>query len=148
MVACIAALILAGTADASAPGPHQVGRALMDLDDVRVGLPGLEAPRTLRCDVWYPAPYRKKLPEWTTYGSKHVEEVGPARGCWPVVLFSHGLAAWNTQCDSLCRHWASHGFVVLAVDHPGSWEYPFIFENARALAPSIQHFHKPLGLPR
>jgi dienelactone hydrolase len=37
----------------------------------------------------------------------------------PVLLFSHGLGAFRTQSANLTTHLASHGYVVVAVDHPG-----------------------------
>lgn len=39
-------------------------------------------------------------------------------GALPVVLFSHGLAAFRSQSSFLTAHLASWGFVVVAPDHP------------------------------
>lgn len=39
-------------------------------------------------------------------------------GPWPVVLFSHGLAAYRSQSSFFTAHLASWGFVVAAPDHP------------------------------
>ena len=36
---------------------------------------------------------------------------------FPVVVFSHGLAAMRTICCGICSDLASHGFVVAAVEH-------------------------------
>ncbi|MEZ4318336.1 MAG: alpha/beta hydrolase [Myxococcota bacterium] len=38
----------------------------------------------------------------------------------PVVVFSHGLGGVRWQSPFFVEHLASHGFVVVAVDHPGS----------------------------
>jgi dienelactone hydrolase len=40
-----------------------------------------------------------------------------AEGRFPVVLFSHGFAAWRTQSTFLTSHLASWGFVVAAPEH-------------------------------
>ena len=43
-----------------------------------------------------------------------------------VVLFSHGLGGTREAATYLCEHWASHGYAVVAMQHPGSdksiWE--------------------------
>lgn len=41
-----------------------------------------------------------------------------ADGDWPVVVFSHGLGGMRSQNTALAMDLASHGFVVLALDHP------------------------------
>lgn len=43
---------------------------------------------------------------------------GPA----PVVLFSHGLGGSRQAATYLGRHWASHGYVCVFMQHPGSDE--------------------------
>ena len=41
------------------------------------------------------------------------------RGPYPVIIFAHGTAGFRHQSLAQMTHWASHGFVVAAVDHPG-----------------------------
>jgi predicted dienelactone hydrolase len=36
---------------------------------------------------------------------------------FPVIVFSHGLAAMRTICSGICSDLASQGFVVAAVEH-------------------------------
>jgi platelet-activating factor acetylhydrolase len=36
---------------------------------------------------------------------------------WPLVLFSHGLGCCRTTYSRVCYDMASHGFVVVAVEH-------------------------------
>lgn len=43
----------------------------------------------------------------------------PASG-WPAVVFAHGFLLKPTDYDVILDHVASHGFVVLSVDYPGS----------------------------
>lgn len=45
--------------------------------------------------------------------------VRPIReGRYPLLLFSHGFASDIDQYDALLRHWASHGYISIAVRHP------------------------------
>jgi len=53
----------------------------------------------------------------------HVEE-----GKTPLILFSHGLAAHKHMYSAFLKEWASHGFIVAAVDHPESVFLPVIDE--------------------
>ena len=41
------------------------------------------------------------------------------RGPYPVVIFIHGTAGYAAQSAQLTAYWASQGFVVIAMDHPG-----------------------------
>jgi predicted dienelactone hydrolase len=41
-------------------------------------------------------------------------------GPFPVIVFSHGLGGSRESYEYLGRHWASHGYVVLHVQHQGS----------------------------
>ncbi len=39
-------------------------------------------------------------------------------GPYPVIVFVHGTAGFRAQSMSLMTAWASHGFIVVAADHP------------------------------
>ena len=41
-------------------------------------------------------------------------------GSAPVIIFSHGLGGTRDGYEYLGRHWASHGFVTVHLQHPGS----------------------------
>jgi predicted dienelactone hydrolase len=43
-----------------------------------------------------------------------------AGGPLPVIIFSHGLGRSREDYAYLGRHWASHGYVAVLVQHPGS----------------------------
>ena len=43
-------------------------------------------------------------------------------GKFPVILFSHGLGGSREGGNRWAAHWASHGFVVVAMQHPGTDE--------------------------
>jgi pimeloyl-ACP methyl ester carboxylesterase len=45
-------------------------------------------------------------------------QVASAAGSFPVVIFSHGWGGTRTQSTFLMEELASHGYVVVAIDHP------------------------------
>jgi predicted dienelactone hydrolase len=44
----------------------------------------------------------------------------PAPGSWPVIVFSHGFGGIRFQSYFLTERLATHGFIVIAPDHPGN----------------------------
>lgn len=38
----------------------------------------------------------------------------------PVILFTHGLGSVRTELKYLAEHLASHGYIIVAIEHPGS----------------------------
>jgi len=36
---------------------------------------------------------------------------------WKVIIFSHGLGSNMTNFSALCGWWASHGYIVVSVQH-------------------------------
>jgi predicted dienelactone hydrolase len=93
---------------------------------------GDDAPLTV--ELWYPAsehhrgqdldPAHKDrfevLPGFPTGAQDAVRDAAPADGRYPVIGFSHGFGTDRRQSSFLCTHWASHGYVVCAPDHPGN----------------------------
>ncbi len=77
-------------------------------------------------EVWYPAieptgedpsPYLEVPMAGTAYReAKPAAEGGP----FPLIAFSHGSRGIRYQSIYLTEHWAQHGFVVVAPDHPGN----------------------------
>jgi hypothetical protein len=41
------------------------------------------------------------------------------KGPYPVMIFIHGTGGYRAQSLRQVTHWASHGYVVMAMDHPG-----------------------------
>lgn len=82
----------------AAPGPFQVESFLADWRDPTRN-------RTVPVKVYYP-----------TQGGQ------PAPGPLPVILFSHGLGGSREAYSYLGRHWGSHGYVCVHLQHPGSDE--------------------------
>jgi dienelactone hydrolase len=90
---------------ASATATYRVGRRQVEFtDQSRVtdpnpGQPGNKTQgRTLPTTIWYPA--------------------APARGPFPVILFSHGLLGLPADYQAIATRWASAGFVVVAPTYP------------------------------
>ena len=100
-------------------GPYGVGVITLDLVDAsrpteaNRGYPG--APdRALPTDVWYPAAASAEMPEQPdapAYASD---------GPYPLILFAHGFSSFRRQSVSYMQHLASHGYVVAAMDFPGT----------------------------
>jgi predicted dienelactone hydrolase len=74
-----------------------------------------------------PGPFAVELVDETWHDEKrdrdlpirlYVPSKTPAPG--PVLLFSHGLGGSREACSYLGRHWASHGYLVVFLQHPGS----------------------------
>lgn len=109
-------------------GDHPVGVTSIEVTDVVRG-------RTLPVEVWYPAAHREVGVSPVVY---EVEALGVAvaqlrspagarrdtspwrnGGPRPVVLLSHGATSTRFANVSLSEVLASHGYIVVAPDHPG-----------------------------
>lgn len=117
-------------------GPHRIGmRSLYLTDSGREEKHGGGA-REFVAAIWYPAQAVKgratvyRDPEALTARSHHqrlvethtIQEapVLPEPKGWPVVFFSPSSGGYRTQNTFLCEELASHGYVVVGVDHPYS----------------------------
>lgn len=131
LLALAAALVLTGVGVpvlASRPdaptygmrGPYTVGTREFTIPD---------PVRPLDVAVWYPALNPSGAPEEVVYRVGLLS--GPGRalldappdasdGPYPLIVFSHGLSALNYLYAQYVEHLASHGFVVIAANHPGS----------------------------
>lgn len=95
-----------------------------------------QAERELMIQVWYPAapsrrpfaPYRRRSE--TTLQSSYQSvlptnsrleaPVSNGNGHFPVLLFSPGWGGRRTQNTYLAEELASHGYIVVGIDHPGN----------------------------
>lgn len=105
------------------PGPYPVGTRELRIEDAA------NAGRPLVGTVWYPAIKGPNDKEQTTYTAGLLSDTGraireaapePKGGPYPLIIFSHGFMGLRLQSLWYTEHLASYGFVVLAVDHPGS----------------------------
>jgi predicted dienelactone hydrolase len=121
-----------------ADGPHQVGTTRVDLTDSARG-------RTLTAQLWFPTDaiaadvaitMLEADPHRTQYGhlldaaptcptrTLHVAlDAAPSAGPWPLVAFSHCHDCVRFSEATVAARLASHGFVVVAVDHTGNTIY-------------------------
>lgn len=108
-------------------GPHPAGvRDRTWTDETR--------DRALPISIWYPADdaHRGQDLDDATRDEFHpfvlapkvkqdaVRDAAPREGPFPLVVFSHGFGGVKTQSTHFCTHLASHGYVVVAMDHVGN----------------------------
>ncbi|MFY9823361.1 MAG: acetylhydrolase [Thermoanaerobaculia bacterium] len=74
--------------------------------------PGPYAVATVSYD-WTDSTRNRKVPVKIYYPEK-------GQGPFPVIVFSHGLGGSRNGYEYLGRHWASHGYVSVHVQHLGS----------------------------
>ncbi len=103
--------------DPSAPGPFDVGVTTLSFTDDR--------GKALVAEVWYPAlpdpgdepdPYPPTALSLSAYRDA---PAATAAGPFPLIAFTHGHVAIRFQSAFLMEQLASHGFVLVAPDHPG-----------------------------
>jgi dienelactone hydrolase len=115
------------TYDPFARGPFPVGVQTRSVrDDAR--------DRELPLEIWYPAAdahagrdldditrdrYRL-LPALPETAQDAERNAAPREGRFPLVGFSHGFGGHRRQSTFYCTHLASHGYVVVAMDHVGN----------------------------
>jgi predicted dienelactone hydrolase len=135
--------------DPSQPGPWRVGVHTMQLTDPA-------RARTFAVEVWYPVDPQHVDGSDNRYeldiiipiasiASPARRDATPAPGTWPLVAFSHGYGGIRFQSYFMTEQLASHGFVVVAPDHPGNTLADFTqLGNAAATAQSA--IDRPLDL--
>ncbi|MEI6701147.1 MAG: alpha/beta fold hydrolase, partial [Actinomycetota bacterium] len=80
--------------------------------------------RLLGVDCWYPAtettnPSTYELLPGIGFTSVAGDAAPPAASAHSLIVFSHGRSGNRLAYSQLCETLASHGHVVIAVDHPG-----------------------------
>lgn len=103
----------------------------------------VRAGRPLAVEVWYPATDAHRgadvaeatrdaydlIPGFPPGWQEAVRDAAPRQGTYPLIVFSHGFGAHRRQSTFLCTHFASHGYVVAAMDHTGNT----VFETIQAM---------------
>ena len=99
----------------------------------------LEQPsgRPLTCEVWYPAPDTSVEVE-QHYGGAYLGRAArdaPVRegGRYALLVLSHGLRGTRFDLSWLAEGLAAEGFIVVAVDHPGSDATTYVESEAPKL---------------
>lgn len=119
------------SSDDAAPGPWVVGARSVRIGnlDVEIFYPAVlaptdkRAPKTYDVRAWLPDSEKGKITDDKAPKQRcdcfDGLDIDATHGPYPVVQFVHGTAGFRTQSLALETHWASHGFVVVAADHPG-----------------------------
>ncbi|WP_245931948.1 alpha/beta hydrolase family protein [Marinomonas aquiplantarum] len=86
-----------------------------------------ESDRPLKVSVWYPSkdvfPTEKVAENLAFFGTKVVRIGTPLSGQYPLVVISHGYRGnWRNQ-NWLATKLAHDGYVVAALDHPGTTSF-------------------------
>lgn len=122
-------------ADPSQPGPYPVGIRTVYLPDVA-------GYTQVPVEVWYPASQTAEITTsydflGVSFTAEGYRDVAPDPDALNrVVAFSHGLGGARQQNYAMAERLASHGFVVVAPDHPGTTTIDFLasFDD---LGPSV-----------
>lgn len=130
-------------ADWFARGTHPVGVRTIELDDAPTG-------SSLSMELWYPAAEAHQgldlatasqdefevYPGLPAARQQAVRDAAPADGRLPLVVYSHGATSHRRACSQLCTHFASHGYAVASVDHPGSTVMDMMDDLASGSSPA------------
>ena len=116
-------------------GPYSVGVQYFTIPAVA------EQDRELTASVWYPAVkpddetgemvYEQKfepgdIPAYTTLGFAYPDaQLDDTGAPYPLVVYSHAHWSFGQNVPYLTEHLASHGFVVISVDHEDNWSTDF-----------------------
>ena len=126
--------------------PKPTGPAAVGTDRVQL-VDRARAGRRLMLTRWYPAAAGAARRPLAPYASPRLaaalglpavraharDRARPRRGRLPVVLFSPGLGTPRVIYQALAEDLASHGYLVIAVDHTG--EAPVEFPDGRFALP-------------
>lgn len=117
-----ALLLLAGLAAGTAHAQESAGSALPGYD--RLTVQAAHRPAPLAASVWYPAgtrTYRGLIGDNAVFtGTPALVGAGVAAGRFPLVIVSHGSGGNMDGLGWLAAGLVQNGFMVLAVNHPGS----------------------------
>ena len=127
------------TPELAFPGSYAVGvTTITATDPKRLNTANfvLNIERQLVLEVWYPSALHKseeEQPTVATYknvtrlqnpfelqGEAYRDAPALSEGSFPLILLSHGFTGYRTQMFYLGEHLASHGYVVVGIDHTGS----------------------------
>lgn len=127
----------------SVPGKHSVGVSTADITNEQYTNPmtGALEPRSLTIEVWYPAVadesdtvavYSDELRSGKTFSilaNASRDSKFNDNEKWPLVVLSHGYTGYRTIMYYLGEHLASHGYVVVGIDHTDSTNAEIDFAN-------------------
>lgn len=127
-------------------GPFQTGHKQVSLTYQPLSD---QEPRTIPVEIWYPTEDTSGEPAQFYVGQDEnsFSEAIPAapihEGGYPVHISSHGYRGWGANSIFLMRHFASHGWVVIAPNHLNNT----IVDHDTSAALPINHFiHRPMDI--
>lgn len=142
-----AALACAALVQALNAAPYQSG-----LSDLKIADAGAERP--LEGFVWYPTQEVEGQEEqhsnivWE--GNKAIPDAAPAEGDLPLLVLSHGMYGNAMNQGWLAAALSRQGYVVAAINHPGTstWlrdeeQSRMLWERPRDISRVIDHFLAP-----
>jgi predicted dienelactone hydrolase len=109
-------------------GPAPVGVHTLELVDPSRQNPTGTGPRAFTVEVYYPSAVEAvagvtrdvvQIFGIDLFQTPTYRDVARAPGAFPLVLYSHGSGGIRFENLALAVHLASHGYVVVAADHPG-----------------------------
>lgn len=102
-----------------------------------ISIPDPAGIRPLRGYLWYPTdvadPPHEALGNAVFRGVRVIEEAPPAAGRFPLLVLSHGMYGNARNQAWLAAALARRGFVVAAIDHPGTSSFARDPDAARTL---------------
>ena len=110
-------------------GPHPVGVRTLELVDPSRPNPFGSGPRPLTTEVYYPSTPEAvagvardvlSLLGIPLFPSPSYRDVARAPRTFPLIVYSHGGGIIRFDSAIKMEHLASHGFVVVSAEHPGS----------------------------
>ena len=132
-------------------GSYDVGvSTITAVDDERLNTGNFitNTSRALVLEVWYPAQLTKSSGaemSKATYkevtrlqqlfelqGEAYRDATPVSEGQFPLILLSHGFTGYRTQMFYLAEHLASHGYVVIGIDHKDSTNAEVFDDATRA----------------
>lgn len=120
--------LLMGASLKAEPAPYAPG-----LDSIKIS----DSERPAKGVVWYPAAKGSKTKRVQSNGVWNGEEAAtgavPADGRFPLVMLSHGMYGNHRNQNWLASDLAEQGFIVVAIDHPGTSTFARDPDQARAL---------------
>ena len=137
-------------------GPYDVGVSTISaIDHGRLNTTNFitTTERPLVLEVWYPADLSAPSASKATYknvtrlqqpfelqGDAYRNAAAVSNGQFPIVLLSHGFTGYRTQMFYLGEHLASHGYVVVGIDHKDSTNAE-VFDNDTRASGGISTFY-------
>jgi dienelactone hydrolase len=131
-------------------GPFPIGtvtRHLVDPNRMEFLGPDPGAHRELMIQIWYPSDYRGSPRSYrsrseVSFFKEHLSLImtnaaagnPPSRtpGRYPVLIFDHSWVGRRDECTFLVENLASHGYVVVGMDHPYGSKFT-AFPNGRVV---------------